>query len=342
MSPPIGSLPLVLWLVLAALVLPSGAPAAQTGPRFAVPVDCPMGTVCTVQNYFDMDPGPGVRDHTCGPLSYDGHKGIDIRVPTYVEMREGVAVVAAAAGTVVRLRDRIPDISFRDRNDPNEVKGREAGNGVVINHGDGWETQYSHLMRGSITVAVGQRVEAGDKIGLIGLSGRTEFPHLHFSIRHNGKTVDPYTGLAPGSGCGKSSRSLWSEAAEQQMIYRPGGLLTAGFSDRQPKLSEILEGAFRQERLAADSPALVFWAVSWGLRGGDRTQMRVLAPDGRVMAESEKRVPKDKAQWYRFIGRKLKSRGWPPGTYTGAYRVVREENGIAKTVIDVTREIEVR
>ncbi len=316
--------------------------AADDGLRFDLPVDCEMGTLCVVQNYFDMDPGPGAQDHTCGPLTYDGHKGVDFRVPTYVEMRQGVAVIAAAAGTVVRLRDRIPDISFRDRNDPNEVKGREAGNGVVIDHGNGWETQYSHLKRGSITVVPGQRVESGDKIGLIGLSGRTEFPHVHFSIRHNGKTLDPYTGLEPGSGCGKSSRSLWSEAALPQLAYRPGGLLAAGFSNRRPVLQAILQGEYRHARLAADSPALVFWAVSWGLRGGDRTHMRLLAPDGRVMADSEKRVPRNKAQWYRFIGRKLKSRAWPSGIYTATYRVLRDEDGVTTTVVDVTREIEVR
>ena len=333
---------IVPWFVVVALAPTSLAPATEIGPRFDVPVDCQMGTVCIVQNYFDMDPGPGARDHTCGPLTYNGHSGIDIRVPTYVEMRQGVAVVAAASGTVARLRDRIPDISFRERTDPSEVKGREAGNGVVIDHGDGWETQYSHLKRGSINVVPGQKVETGDKIGLIGLSGRTEFPHVHFSIRHNGKTVDPYTGLEPESGCGESSRSLWSEAALQQMVYRPGGLLVAGFSNRPPELQEILKGGYRQERLAADSRALLFWAVAWGLRGGDRTQIRLLAPDGQVMTQSEKRVPKDKAQWYRYIGKKLRSRAWPPGTYVGSYRVVREENGVAKTIIDVTREIEVR
>src|SRR3546814_4264441 len=67
-----------------------------------------MGAVCTVQNYIDHDPGPGWRDHSCGPLSYDGHRGIDIRVPTQIEMRRGVAVIAAADGEVPVARDGQP------------------------------------------------------------------------------------------------------------------------------------------------------------------------------------------------------------------------------------------
>src|SRR3546814_4129881 len=71
--------------IIAALLLALAAPAvaevpAPPGGGFGLPVGCAMGAVCTVQNYIDHDPGPGWRDHSCGPLSYDGHRGIDIRV----------------------------------------------------------------------------------------------------------------------------------------------------------------------------------------------------------------------------------------------------------------------
>src|SRR3546814_11902241 len=73
-----------------------------------------MGAVGTVQNYIDHEPGPGWRDHSCGPLSYDGHRGIDIRVPTQIEMRRGVAVIAAAAGEVPVARDGQPARLLQD------------------------------------------------------------------------------------------------------------------------------------------------------------------------------------------------------------------------------------
>ena len=171
------------------LVLPwQGAPAAETLPRFQVPVVCDIGSVCFIQNYFDRDSGPAFQDYTGGTLTYDGHKGVDIRVPNLAVMREGVEVVAAADGTVRNIRNNMPDINMRNI-DPEKIKDREAGNAVAIQHGGGWESQYSHLKRGSVIVKPGEQVKAGQVIGKIGLSGATEFPHVHFSVRRDGIPV---------------------------------------------------------------------------------------------------------------------------------------------------------
>jgi len=88
-------------------------------------------------------------------------------------------MVAAAPGRVLRFRDDMIDVDVRDIG-LNLVKGRDAGNAVVIDHGGGWETQYSHLRLGSIVVKPGDQVVAGDVLGMIGMSGRAEFPHTAF------------------------------------------------------------------------------------------------------------------------------------------------------------------
>jgi hypothetical protein len=65
---------------------------------------------------------------------------------------------------------------------------------VVIDHGDGWETVYGHLQAGSTVVSVGDRVEAGDTLGVMGGTGYSRPPgfiHLHFEARHNGVPVNP-------------------------------------------------------------------------------------------------------------------------------------------------------
>ena len=69
-------------------------------------------------------------------------------------------------------RDGMTDVSIRDAGH-GAVAGREAGNGVLIEHGGGWQTQYSHLRSGSVSVKPGERVEAGTPLGLIGLSGNS-------------------------------------------------------------------------------------------------------------------------------------------------------------------------
>jgi hypothetical protein len=159
----IGRLAFVLLLVFAAA---RSVAAVELG----LPVDCTPGRDCFIQNYVDNDPGPGRRDYACGPLSYDGHVGTDFRVPDRAAMLRGVAVVAAAPGVVRATRDGMADISIRETG-REAVAGREAGNSVLIDHGDGWETQYSHLRRDSVRVHPGDRVKAGAVLGLIGLSG---------------------------------------------------------------------------------------------------------------------------------------------------------------------------
>src|SRR5258706_5989149 len=84
------------------------APAA---PALALPIACEMGKSCVLQNYVDHDPGPGARDYRCGRLTYNGHKGTDIRVIDLPAFRKGVPVLAAAARPVRAIRHRLSDAS---------------------------------------------------------------------------------------------------------------------------------------------------------------------------------------------------------------------------------------
>ena len=325
----------------ALLALCLAGPARADAPVLDLPVDCEMGTLCIVQNYVDQDPGPEARDFTCGPLTYDGHTGTDIRVPGLVEMRRGVPVLAAAAGRVKAVRDGMVDASIRDI-DPAAIEGREAGNGVVIAHADGWETQYSHLMEGSVQVAPGDEVQAGEALGLIGLSGRTEFPHVEFSVRQGGRDIDPFTGAGAERGCGGEPRPLWSDAAAEELAYRAGGLLLAGFTDRKPELKGILEGDFREPPQSTGAPALVFWAVSWGLQDGDRESLTIRTPSGAELVGGTWALPRNKAQWIRFAGKRRPARGWEAGRYRASYSVTRQEGGRSLEIVNISREIELR
>ncbi len=63
------------------------------------------------------------------------------------------------------------------------------GRTVIIDHGNGIETLYGHLQK--LTVKNGERVCRGEKIGLVGSSGRSTGPHLHYEVRVDGKAKDP-------------------------------------------------------------------------------------------------------------------------------------------------------
>lgn len=95
------------------------------------------------------------------------HNGVDIGAP------EGSVVRAAAAGIV----------AYSD----NGIRG--FGNCVLIVHGNGWVTLYAHNQR--TTVQPGWRVTRGERIALVGSTGISRMPHLHFELRRAGRAVDP-------------------------------------------------------------------------------------------------------------------------------------------------------
>ncbi len=295
---------------------------AQEGPLFALPLDCDFQTLCYVQNYVDLDPGPGFADPTCGPLGYDGDRGTDLAVPTLPDLKRGIPVVAAADGLVAATRDGEPEHFGLDY-DPEAIRGREAGNAVRLDHGGGWETQYNHLRRGSVAVRPGERVRRGQRLGLMGLSGRTQFPHLEFAVRRDGGAVDPFTGRALGGGCGPGGTPLWTADAAAALSYRAGGLLELGFATERPALVAALSGTYAAEA-AADPPALVGWAAAWGLRAGDRETLVLTDPAGGVIAERTAEIPQNKARWFSFSGTRRPAAGWSSGTYRLDYRIERD------------------
>ncbi len=94
------------------------------------------------------------------------HKGVDLASPS------GTPVFATADGIVGRAE-----------------RFSSYGNYVQIEHGAALETRYAHLSH--IAVTQGQRVRKGDVIGLVGSTGRSTGPHLHYEVRVAGEAVNP-------------------------------------------------------------------------------------------------------------------------------------------------------
>ena len=79
------------------------------------------------------------------------------------------------------------------------------GNFVVIDHGNGYSTAFGHMLK--YLVHKGDRVERGQLIGLIGNTGRSTGPHLHYEVRLDHKAINPYKFLKIASIAGKLSSS---------------------------------------------------------------------------------------------------------------------------------------
>jgi murein DD-endopeptidase MepM/ murein hydrolase activator NlpD len=113
-----------------------------------------------------LEGGFGGRRNPFSRRGFEFHEGQDI------DADHGAPVMAAGSGRVI-------------------TAGRQRGYGnvVYIDHGAGLSTRYGHLSQ--INVAVGQTVARGQKIGLVGSTGRSTGPHLHYEVRINNQPVDP-------------------------------------------------------------------------------------------------------------------------------------------------------
>jgi hypothetical protein len=178
-------------------------------------------------------------------------------------------------------------------------------------------------------VRVGQEVAAGQPIARVGLSGNTEYPHLHLTVRQATRTVDPFL---PDAGAACSARAdgsgLWTSAAAAALAYRPGGaVLNAGFADGPVDNARVEAGG--PPRPGRTSPALVAYVRAINLKGGDRPVLTLTGPDGKVLARSESApLDRSKAQWLVYVGKRTPPGGWPPGLYRADYAVLRNNQPV--------------
>ena len=118
-----------------------------------------------ISSYFGGRPDP-----------FDGHeavhKGVDFAGTA------GAQVLSVAAGVVTRAE---------------EATG--YGNLVEINHGNGYVTRYGHNQ--SLLVAVGDTVVRGQPVALMGSTGRSTGPHVHFEVLRNGTSINPLSFIDP-------------------------------------------------------------------------------------------------------------------------------------------------
>ena len=137
----------------------------------------------------------GGRDWHGGDWTYGGHGGSDYGIGGFPAMDAGRSMVAGAAGEVVAAHDG----EFDRCTTADCAGGGGYGNHVRIRHGDGKETVYAHLRRGSVAVNRGARVSCGQRIGQVGSSGWSTGPHLHFEVKTaGGGTDDPFAGPRSG------------------------------------------------------------------------------------------------------------------------------------------------
>jgi len=162
-----------------------------------------------VSGFMDHNPATNaLLDYMCGDRTYDlsagyNHRGTDFFTYPFPWLKmdsSQVEIVAAAAGTLVFKRDGGYDRQC-------EMTGA-LSNAVVIQHADGTIAWYLHMKEGSVTTKpVGATIALGEYLGVVGSSGSSTGPHLHFEVRpaSGDGSIDPFTGPC------NAAPSLWAE-----------------------------------------------------------------------------------------------------------------------------------
>lgn len=179
---------------------------SKGNPELVVPLDWPVRKAANVtdfdvygiSNYVDHNPAfPNqITDFNCGTRSYDlasgyNHQGIDIfswpfgwhKVDT-----NGVEIVSAAPGTIIN--------KFNGNFDRNCSLSGGNWNAVYVRHADNSIAWYGHMKNNSLTAKnVGDTVAQGEYLGIVGSSGNSTGPHLHFELYNAANQLqDPYQG----------------------------------------------------------------------------------------------------------------------------------------------------
>jgi murein DD-endopeptidase MepM/ murein hydrolase activator NlpD len=311
-----------LFLFSFFLGFPIIPPAFAAAPQLILPAACTPGTDCWVVNHVDMNPEKASgQDFTCGPRAYDGHEGTDFGLKDRQSIMNGVSVLAAAPGKVLRVRDAMPDAQpTQEQIDRYLADNKGCGNGVLVDHGDGWQSIYCHLKSGSIVVKPDDSVTAGQKLAEIGQSGAAEFPHVHFGLFQNNRTVDPFSGAYADEGCGKVKGPMWLYGIS--LDYEPLAIFVTGFETGVPDFEKIKDDSTSPEQVEPAVPALTFWTGLYGMNPGDEIVLRITAPDGSVFAENTITQKDPKSRQFYYIGKRVTG-SLQTGPYKGSVTVSR-------------------
>ncbi|MBX3354536.1 MAG: peptidoglycan DD-metalloendopeptidase family protein [Phycisphaeraceae bacterium] len=224
--------------------------------------------------FVDLDPASGsFHDWKCRPFTYDGHEGTDSTLRSFAEQFIGVPVFAARDGVVVFVNDGLPDTN---------TSGGWLGNLVILDHGDGFESQYWHLKKDSIPVTLGESVVAGQQIGMVGSSGNSWGPHLHFQTMRNGpngwEVHEPFHGACnPGPSDFLDQSPLDTEAL---LLFDFGITRTNLFNLPQPWWEPWPLPTDSQ--IATTDSEVVFWWFVWNFPAECQIRVTFTRPDGSL------------------------------------------------------------
>lgn len=264
-----------------------------------------------ISNFVDQNASfPNqLLDYNCGTRTYDqasgyNHRGIDIFTWPFSwnKMdRSEVEIIAAAPGTIVLKSDGNFDRScgFNSNN----------WNAVYVRHADNSVAWYGHMKNGSlVNKAVGDTVVAGERLGIVGSSGNSTGPHLHFELYNAaGQLQDPYVGP-----CNSLNNFSWWAQQPDYRVSQVNALITASAPPVFPACPQ--PEVTSEKKVFRGGETLVTTAFYRDQLIGQSTQYSLVQPDGVAVQNWSHNSPNTYSAsfwwWSRTLPANLRSGVW--------------------------------
>lgn len=239
-----------------------------------------------------------LTDYNCGTRTYDdaagyNHQGVDIYLwPfTWKQMDDGqTEIIAAAPGQIIAKGDGRFDRSCNFNSN--------VWNAVYIQHSDGSIAWYGHMKNGSVTTKnVGEMVVLGEVIGLVGSSGNSTGPHLHFEVHTNStytQLVDPFMGA-----CNDMNSTSWWQT---QIPYNDSGISAMLTHDNAPDIfppCPTTETPNISDDFNTDD-TIYFAAYFKDQVVGDNIHLSIIKPDNSFLYDWDITVETTSSSWYYY------------------------------------------
>jgi murein DD-endopeptidase MepM/ murein hydrolase activator NlpD len=233
-----------------------------------------------ISAFVDHNPTSGqVLDYNGGTRTYDSHRGTDIALYPFswnkLDANE-TQVIAAAAGTIVAKANV-------DSSDHNCLASTDPWNYVALVHADGRMTIYGHMRYNSLTSkGIGATVAQGEYLGIVGSSGNSSGPHLHFEVRYGSfstaEMIDPYAGQA------SQPTSLWAS----QRPYYDSAVDRLSTHSAPPSTPDLCKPTITNLQDSFTTPRIIYFYTYYrDYQGSLATQFTLYRPDGSIFQSSQ-------------------------------------------------------
>lgn len=159
---------------------------------------------------------------------------------------------------------------------------------------------------------------------MVGMSGLTEFPHLHYGYIDKKQVIDPFTGRNSTTTCGlEDAKPLWDRSLK--LTYQPLTIQAAGFTNEVPTMQKLSEEATMLPALSFTDDKIVFWAMFLGVRVNDKITLEIINPNNKMLASEEIVQNRTRARQLYYIGKRLDKTKLQEGAYSAVAKIKRQQ-----------------